>query len=122
MKKKDFPHSPHTTRNIIWYDGVCNLCHWSVRFVKRHDKKGIFSYKPLQQQGEADPESIVYLRDKIRYDRSDAVLMILKELGGAWRWFYPLIIIPKSWCDGAYDLVARFRYRIFGRREICDAP
>ncbi len=130
MKMKNSLHLPFTSQKIIWYDGVCNLCHWSVRLVKRHDKKGIFSYQPLQEVGlelnastkkaETNPGTIIYQRGQKLYKRSDAVLMIARDLGGVWQWFYCLKIIPKSWRDGVYDLVAKYRYKIFGRKIQCE--
>ena len=53
------------------------------------------------------------------YIKSDAVLKILKEIGGFWKLFYLLIIIPKSFRDWVYELIARNRYQIFGKRDQC---
>ncbi len=115
-------------QNIIFYDGICNLCHWTVRFVKKQDKKGIFSYRPLQSGHHTGidhttrPDTVRYQKDGKLYERSDAVLLIARDLGGAWQWFYYLKIIPESWRNGIYNTVARYRYRVFGKRDACTLP
>ncbi len=131
MKRNNTPAPYALSQNIIYYDGICNLCHWTVRFVKRHDRKGIFSYRTLQEglrggrhlfSRAGNPDTVLYQKDGRLYDRSDAVLLIAKDLGGAWRLFYYLMIIPKSWRNGVYDIVAGYRYRVFGKKEVCRLP
>lgn len=131
MKRKNTPIQYALSQNIIFYDGICNLCHWMVCFVKKHDKKGIFSYRPLQEGPQAgsnlriqadNPVTVLYQKYGQLYDRSDAVLLIAKDLGGAWRWFHYLMIIPKSWRNGIYDIVAGYRYSIFGKTDACTLP
>jgi len=115
---------------VILYDGWCNLCSASVRFVIRHDRKKIFRFAPLQSDAgkmlsgkyysqEQVPDSIVYVEDGNVFIRSEAILRILRKLGRGWQLFYPLHILPACLRDGVYNGIARFRYKIFGRRESC---
>jgi len=114
----------------VFYDGHCALCHRTVKFVLRHDRSGtLFRFAPLQgsffsaqipPERRADlPDSIVVLTvDGSLLVRSDAFLHILRRLGGSWRALADfLAIAPRFLRDPVYNLVARTRYRIFGRRD-----
>ncbi len=117
------------------FDGVCNLCNGTVRFILERDPRGRFRF--AAQQSEAGQEllrehgllerggladSVVVLEGGRVYLESDAALHILRRLGGVWRLAYALWVIPKPLRDRVYRLVARHRYRIFGRREQCMVP
>jgi len=121
---------------ILLFDGVCNLCNGLVRFIIKKDRRAGIKFTPLQV-AEAqriaslyvkfdlvrnDLETVKYISNDKTYLKSSAVLHILKDIGGGWQIFYGLIIIPKSLRDFFYDLVARSRYRIFGKRETCMVP
>lgn len=118
---------------LVLFDGVCNLCNASVQFVIRHDPEGRFRYAALQSAagqevlrqhglgGEAF-DSFIYLRHGVLYLRSTAALYLLRDLGGAWALLYAFIIVPRPLRDTVYDLVAKYRYRWFGRRESCMVP
>jgi len=67
-------------------------------------------------------DSIIYLKDDKYFIKSTAVLNILKDLGGFWKTIYAFIIIPKFIRDFVYDMVAKSRYRVFGKRESCMVP
>ena len=119
--------------HIILFDGLCKLCHFSVRFVIRHDKSGKFHFVRLQSAKgkkllrEAGlPENylngLVYINGKDYFQDSTGVLMILKQLNGIWKMFYVFIFIPKKIRDGMYHFIARTRYRIFGKYESCPIP
>lgn len=121
---------------VLMYDGVCGLCNRYVRFVLARDRRRRFRFAPLQglfgtralarhgMQPTGDPNTIVLLEsvgspiERARV-RSDAVLAILTGLGGPWRLAAVLRLIPAFLRDAVYDLVARFRYRIFGRFDAC---
>src|SRR2546430_238885 len=124
---------------IILYDGVCGLCNHLVQFVLRRDPNGIFRFASLQSSFAARIVSrhganalnldTVYV--VVNYDlpgehllaRSDAIISILKQLGGIWKVLGILFqLLPRVVRDAAYRLVARNRYRIFGRFEICMIP
>lgn len=118
---------------VILFDGVCNLCNGFVRFVVRYDSRGRFAFAPLQSAvGEEllerhglDTESFdsVVLVDGDRYyEKSDAALRILGRLDGPWPLAWPFLYLPRFVRDAAYDLVADYRYRIFGKKAECPIP
>jgi predicted DCC family thiol-disulfide oxidoreductase YuxK len=117
---------------LILFDGVCVLCSAGCRFVSRRDRRGYFRYVPIQsaegrpiarQLGiEPDhPKSFAFVAHGRGYLKSDAVLGIARELP-RWRWTWAFHYVPALLRDAAYDIVARNRYRWFGRRELCLQP
>ena len=119
-------------KKIILFDGVCNLCNSAVAFLIKRDRRDVFRFAPLQTQrgthladhcGIATSEltSIALIDGNRCFTMSSAVLRIARELP-RYRLLYPLVVIPKALRDGAYDFVARNRYRWFGRRESCMIP
>src|SRR5262249_51367927 len=123
---------------IILYDGVCGLCNRLNRFVLARDPVGHFRFAALQSAlaGEIlvrhgrDPRDLdtLYLvlapgqPEERLLRKSDAALWILCELGGGWRLTAALRVVPRPIRDLGYDLVARTRYRLFGRYDTCPAP
>ena len=67
-------------------------------------------------------DSLVFIKDNIVYTHSDAVLELIKELGGAWRILTIGKLLPKKWRDSVYKWIAKNRYRWFGRQEVCMVP
>ncbi|MBG8555291.1 thiol-disulfide oxidoreductase DCC family protein [Hymenobacter guriensis] len=122
--------------SIILFDGVCNLCNGFVQFIIRHDAAGYFRFAALQSaEGQAllaahgislpalsDPDSVVLVADGQAYQHSTAVLRIARRLGGIWPVLAIGLLVPRAWRDAAYRLVARNRYRWFGRQEACLLP
>lgn len=119
---------------MVYFDGVCGLCNRFVDFVLRRDRRGVFRFAPLQggtaserlSQGRrpGNPELRTLLvedKDGV-HEKSEAVLRVLAELGGAWRLFGIAKRVPRALRDGLYDLLARNRYRLFGKRETCRLP
>jgi predicted DCC family thiol-disulfide oxidoreductase YuxK len=120
-------------KKIIYFDGICNLCNWSVRFILKYDKNVVFLFASLQSEftkkhlvhfnePERKNESIVYQDHQVLYTKSDAVLKILNDLGGVWKLFYVFKIIPQNLRDWLYDFIARNRYRLFGKKDNCMIP
>ena len=120
-------------KKIVLFDGVCNLCSSSVRFILKRDKKNQFLFGSLQ--GKAGQEylrqfglpadtfnSFMLVENKILYSRSSGALRILKYLGGAWPLLYAFIIVPKFIRDAVYNLVAKNRYKWFGKKDECWLP
>ena len=116
---------------IMFFDGECNLCNGFVDWLVRTDKAGKMKIASLQ--GETAKElgiagqssglnTVVYLRDGVRFERSTAVLEILRDLGGAWKLASIFFILPRFLRDAIYALIARNRYRLFGRRDTCRLP
>ena len=119
--------------HVILFDGVCNLCNATIQFILQRDRKKKFSFTAsqsgpgqaiLQQHGipDAGLATVVYVKKGVPYMKSRAVLEILRELGWGWNLLYGLIIIPGFIRDVIYDLIARNRYSLFGRRESCMVP
>lgn len=118
---------------IVVFDGVCRLCsHW-VQFLLRHDRSGRIRFASMQgnagrallQQNGLDPDdplSFLWIERDRGYRNSEAVLRLLAALGGGWRLARAFLIVPRPWRDALYRLVARNRYRWFGRRDACLLP
>ena len=114
---------------IILFDGVCNLCSASVRFVIKRDKKRIFRFASLQSEFAKkiiltkniinSVAIIVLLKDDKIFLRSDAALEITKELGGLWPSLYFFKIIPRFIRDGVYSFISKHRYQWFGKTDEC---
>jgi predicted DCC family thiol-disulfide oxidoreductase YuxK len=115
---------------MLFYDGHCGLCHGAVQFVLRHDGSGkAFRFAPLQgtmfeqlvpaTQRSQLPDSIVVLtRQSSLLVKSDAIIYILRQLGGFWRILAGILrVFPRFLRDAGYDFIAGVRYRIFGRRD-----
>ena len=118
---------------VIVFDGVCNVCNDWVQFVIAHDRGRLFQFAPAQTEVgrrlmteagvSADRLDSMVLFDGARYfTRSDAVLQVLKLLGGWPSAFALLRLMPKPIRDRLYDAFARRRYRLFGRRDACMVP
>ena len=121
-------------KKIILFDGVCNLCNGAVLWIIRRDSRDIFRFASLQSEagreltrerhidtGQVD--SIILIDPGVAYYlKSDAALEIARELKGYGMLPFLLGWIPKSIRDGIYDLVARNRYRMFGKKQECMVP
>jgi predicted DCC family thiol-disulfide oxidoreductase YuxK len=123
---------------LILYDGVCGLCNRLTRFVLERDPAGRFRFAALQSplaheiliRHGRDPRDLdtLYLvlargrPDERLLRKSDAALWILRALGGPWRAAGVLRLVPRAVRDLGYDLVARTRYRLFGRYDACPLP
>ncbi len=115
----------------MFFDGVCGLCNKAVDWLIRWDKRHVLKFAPLQGATAAaklgplpvsDPDSLVFLVNGRIYTRSEGFLMILKHLGGFWKFFLLFWIIPPFLRNGMYKLVAANRYRWFGKQESCRLP
>jgi predicted DCC family thiol-disulfide oxidoreductase YuxK len=118
---------------IILFDGICNLCNGVVQFIIRHDPEGKFKFASLQSEsGQAllqkhglsttELDTIVYISGDKQYIKSTAALHVLRDLGGFWRLFFLLIIIPEPFRDFVYNRIAGSRYKMFGQRKSCMVP
>lgn len=120
------------TRPVILFDGVCNLCNRSVRFVIDRDPEARFLFAHLQSgfaagllaslDGPADLTTVILVEEGRLYTRSTAALRIARGLSGPWRLAYVLIAVPRPIRDAVYGWIARNRYRWFGRTEACRIP
>ena len=118
---------------IVLFDGVCNLCSGAVQFIIRRDPAGRFRFASLQSPlGEellarfgidrGVTDSVILVEGDRWYKESDAALRIARGLGGPWKALGIFRLIPRPLRDAAYRLIARNRYRWFGKRETCWLP
>jgi len=113
---------------VIIFDGVCGLCNKSVDILIKIDQEKIFTYTSLQGEFvktldlEPDIDSILFYKDDTVYYKSTAILKIFQALGGIWKITAIFFLIPKIFRDYLYDTIAKYRYKIFGKREHCRLP
>ena len=118
---------------VILFDGVCRLCNRTVKFIINRDPASKFRFAPLQSEtgnnliSELKPlnvnlDSIILVENSLYYVKSTAVLKILRKLGSLWPLLYVFIIVPPVIRDYIYDIVARNRYKWFGKEERCMVP
>jgi predicted DCC family thiol-disulfide oxidoreductase YuxK len=117
---------------VILYDGVCIFCSRWVRFVIARDVARRFRFTPIQSDygsrlaqafgiDPADPDTNAVIHGGVAYFKSEAALTVLSALPG-WRWTRAVFWVPKPLRDAVYNLIARNRYRIFGRYDRCFVP
>lgn len=118
---------------IILFDGVCNFCNRTVNVIIEHDKAVKFQFAASQTQAginilqkfrldqKASASVILIDNDKV-YTKTDAVIQIAQQLSGWPRLFIGLKFIPKFLRDFGYDLIAKNRYALFGKRTTCRIP
>ncbi len=120
-------------KNIILFDGTCKLCNNAVRFITRNDSKGRFCFIPLESEraaeylrkyngGIVDKGTMMLVTGERAYRKTDAVLRILQHLDGIWPVFYIFLIVPRFVRDPVYDLISKYRYRVFGPCVDCPDP
>lgn len=124
---------PGNQNPVIIFDGVCNLCNGAVAFIIKRDHSEKFSFAPIQSSAaktlisklnipEDTFDSILLIENTEYYIKSTAALRICKKLSSIWPLVSVLIIIPRPIRDYFYDIVARNRYRWYGKREQCMIP
>ena len=120
-------------KQVILFDGVCNLCNSSVQFVIQRDLSGKFNYAALQSAAGqqlleahglpvSDLYSIILIKDGKAYQRSRAALEVARQLSGLWPLLYVFIIVPPFIRNGVYNWISRNRYRWFGKKDECMIP
>ena len=121
---------------VLLYDGLCGFCDGAVQFVMRHDRHGRIRFATLQGEYarallERHPslrevDSLILVEETQRGERvlvrSTGALRVAQLMGGPWKATALLRIVPRVVRDWAYDLFARNRYRMFGRRDACRLP
>jgi predicted DCC family thiol-disulfide oxidoreductase YuxK len=118
---------------IVLFDGICNLCNGSVRFIAANDPAERFRFASLQSpqaaaalapfgRDAASFESVVLIDGGRLYERSDAALRIAAELRPPFGIARAFLALPPAVRDAAYAWIANNRYRVFGRRESCALP
>lgn len=122
------PESP-----LVIFDGHCNFCNASVNFIMTRDTQKVFLFTPNQENSGqkilqnhhipgSDVDTLYLYEDEQLYDRSTAALRIARHLTFPWNLSYLFIIIPRFIRDSLYDIIARNRYKWFGKSETCHLP
>lgn len=127
-----------TTRRLVLFDGVCVLCDRSMRFLLDRDEKRVLLFAPLQgetarslfarhPEANGSLRTVLYVRDfegadERIYDRSDAAIAILRDLGGVYRFLSLVRLLPRAIRDAVYDWIASNRYQWFGKLDACRLP
>ena len=124
---------------IILYDGVCGLCNRFVQFILHRDHNAVFRFASLQSglaatilaRHRANPSALDTVYVAVNYElpgeyllsRSNAAIFVLKQLPGIGHLAALLLqLVPRFLRDAAYNVIARNRYAIFGRSEVCPLP
>ena len=118
---------------IVLFDGVCNLCNSSVNLILERDRNDYFRFGALQSDaGErlieefgidrAETDSVILIEEGDVHVYSTAALRIARSLSGAWPLAYAFIVVPRFLRDAVYKIVARNRYKWFGKQDLCRVP
>jgi predicted DCC family thiol-disulfide oxidoreductase YuxK len=118
--------------DVILYDGVCIFCSRWVRFVATRDVSSKFRFTAIQSPygtrlaqafgiDPADPDTNAVIHGGVAWFKSDAALAVLSHLPG-WQWTFVLFAVPRPLRNAVYNLIARNRYRIFGKYDECFVP
>lgn len=121
-------------KKIILFDGVCNLCNGFVQLVIKYDKKDIFRFVALQSEigqeiiknlglenQNIDSVILYHLENKF-WIKSNAAIEIMQNLNGIFCFAFILKVFPRFFRDFIYDIVAKYRYKLLGKKESCMIP
>ena len=119
--------------NLILFDGLCNLCSRTVQFIIRNDRLAIYKFASIQSEigqniyrhhglNPDDAQTFLLLSKGKVFLRSDAAIEMVRQFGGIWRLASLFKVLPRWFRDWLYSILARNRYRWFGRREHCIVP
>jgi predicted DCC family thiol-disulfide oxidoreductase YuxK len=130
--------APRRGEHLVLYDGVCGLCNRLNQFVLERDPSAVFDFASLQsaagrsalQRFGRNPDALdtFYVVANYRSEsaallaKARAALFVARTLGGGWAWLRTFGVLPEALLDRGYDLIARHRYRFFGRYESCLMP
>lgn len=117
-------------KNIILYDGYCNLCNSALQFILKREKKGVFKYYPIQSKEANDllsiykskeniPDSVILIEGGQIYSKSEAFFKILPYLGKRFKLLLIFKVFPSKISNKIYDRIAKSRYRWFGKKDQC---
>lgn len=124
-------------KHIVLYDGVCGLCNHSVKFILRRDPDGVFGFAAQQSEFAAkamakhnrtpDLDGLYVLANydtpgELLLSRAAGVFFILKRIRTPLRVFWIFALLPNFILDFGYGLIARMRYRLWGKHDTCPIP
>lgn len=120
-------------RYIILFDGICNFCNFWINFILKRDQKKVFLFAPLQSNAGqrylnkynlslTQFDTFILIEGENIYTMSDAAIIIAKNLSGPVKLISMLKIFPKSFRDWGYSVIARNRFKLFGKRDSCRLP
>jgi predicted DCC family thiol-disulfide oxidoreductase YuxK len=127
-------HIVPESKQIVLFDGVCSFCNDSVRFIIKRDKKDLFRFASLQSRlgqeltkergiDTRQIDSIILIQPgEAYYIKSDAALNIAKNLNALYPLLSVFLYLPNKLRDFFYDIIARNRYKWFGKKEECPIP
>lgn len=117
---------------IILFDGECNFCDHSVQFIIKRDPTGYYKFTSLQSElGQnllkqfnvpEDIDSFILIDNNKFYEKSSAALRVCKHLNGIWKFGYLFLIVPRPIRNYFYEIVAKNRYKWFGKKDSCMLP
>ena len=117
---------------IILFDGECVFCDHSVQFILKRDVEKVFQFASLQSDVgqqllkqynvDSSMDSIVVIYQEKAYTQSDAAIVIAQQFKGFWRMLGVVKVLPKWLRDKMYVVIAKNRYRLFGKMETCRIP
>ena len=139
MSRNEKAQPNPVSKTIVLFDGVCNLCIATIRFVIERDPQKKFLFAPLQSEvalkilralgheelastSSAMPSTLVVVDQNRVYTGSSADLRLVRRLRGLWPLLYSLIIIPRPIRDGIYEWISQNRYKWFGKQNECALP
>ncbi|TVX91853.1 thiol-disulfide oxidoreductase DCC family protein [Paenibacillus agilis] len=118
--------------NVILFDGECNFCDHSVQFIIKRDAQALFRFASIQSEiGQQlmnaynvpnSIDSVILIQNKKYYVKSSAALRICRGLNGGWKLFYYLLAVPRVVRDAVYNVIAKNRYKWFGKKDSCMLP
>lgn len=118
--------------NIVLFDGVCNLCNNTVLFLIKHDSNNQLHFAAqqttagqniLKEYGiNENCQSVIFIKNDLTYYKSDAIIEICKLLTGWPRIFIAGSIFPKFFRNWIYNIFAKYRYKVFGKNDVCSMP
>ena len=118
---------------IIIFDGVCNFCNYWVNFIIDHDKSKKFRFTAFQSEiglqlldkfnlPKEEYDSFILISNGRFYKKSSAAFIVAKNLNNMTKFLAVFQILPVSLTDFIYDVIAKNRYKIFGKRDVCRIP
>jgi len=117
---------------IVLFDGVCNLCEYSIQFILKHDKMKSLRFASLQSAlGKQILEKykytqhfdgVIFIENSKLYSKSAAAFRIARYFGGYWSGLQYFSILPVFITDFFYDIISKYRYKWFGKKDTCLLP